>query len=174
MLYSLERGNSGAIDNLANYKRRLPSHLAMSTSGGQLCARARFWASLRLDGELSELEGALLDAHLARCDDCATFAGGSEAATMALRAAPLELTAPVHVSIPRPGKRVLAIMTAAALVGVATVLGALGDGSRSTHGSPVSTRAVAVVAGGDTPDEIRRMRRTSLLNERPLPREISA
>ena len=36
----------------------------MSASGGQLCARARFWASLRIDGELSELEGALLDAHL--------------------------------------------------------------------------------------------------------------
>ena len=44
----------------------LTSHSSMQTPGGQLCARARFWVSLRVDGELSELEGALLDAHLAR------------------------------------------------------------------------------------------------------------
>src|SRR5947207_324425 len=125
--------------------RRSPSHLAMSTSGGQLCARARFWVSLRLDGELSELEGALLDAHLGRCGDCAAFAGGSEATTVALRAATPERTAPVVISIPRPGKRVLAIVTAAALVGAAAVLGALGDGSRSTHGPSASTCAAVTL-----------------------------
>src|SRR5439155_23151048 len=134
------------------------------TAGGQLCARARFWVSLRLDGELSELEGALLEAHLARCADCAAFAAGSDAATIVLRGAPLELTAPVVVRVPRPGKRVLAMVTAAALVGAAAVLGALGDGTRSTHGSSVTARAVAVVATVDTPDQLRRLRRTSLLN----------
>lgn len=132
--------------------------------------RARFWVSLRLDGELSELEGALLDGHLARCGECAAFAAGSDAATIALRAAPLEVPAPVVVRVARPGKRVLAIMTAAAFVATAAVLGMLGYGTGS-HGSPVSARAVAVVATGDTPDQIRRLRRTSLLNQRPLPRE---
>ena len=48
----------------------------MTAATGQLCARARFWASLRVDGELSELEGALLDAHLGRCADCSAYAAG--------------------------------------------------------------------------------------------------
>ena len=140
----------------------------MSTSGGQLCARSRFWASLRLDGELSELEGALLDAHLARCPDCAAYAAGSDAATAALRATPLEVTKPLVVPVHRPGRRAVALITAAALVGVAAVLGALGDASRSTNGSPVAGRAVAVVATVETPDQFRRLRRTTLLNARPM------
>jgi predicted anti-sigma-YlaC factor YlaD len=146
----------------------------MSTSGGQLCARARFWASLRLDGELSELETALLDAHLARCPDCAAYASGSEAAIAALRAAPLELVKPVAVEVHRPGRRAVALVTAAALVGTAAVLGALGDGSRSPHGSQIAGRSVAVVATVETPDQLRRLRRTTLLNARPMPHEISA
>lgn len=145
----------------------------MSTSGGQLCARARFWASLRLDGELSELEAALLDAHLARCTDCAEYASGSEAAIAALRRAPLEPAKPVVVHVDRPGRRAAAFITAAALVGAAAILGALGDGSHSTSGSPVAGRSVAVVATVETPDQLRRLRRTTLLNARPLPREHS-
>ena len=145
----------------------------MSTSGGQLCARARFWASLRLDGELSELEGALLDAHLARCPECAAYAADSEASITVLRAATLEPAKPVVIPIRRPGRHAVAFVAAAALVGAAAILGALGDGSRSTSGSPVAARSVAVVATLETPDQLRRLRRTTLLNARPLPREIS-
>ncbi len=54
------------------------------------CERAREFVSLRLDGQLSELEGALLDAHLARCAGCAAFAPDVEEVTALLRAAPLE------------------------------------------------------------------------------------
>jgi predicted anti-sigma-YlaC factor YlaD len=146
----------------------------MSTSGGQLCARARFWASLRLEGELSELEGALLDAHLGRCAECAAYASCSEAATEALRAESLEAVTPVTLDVQRPGKRVLAGVVAATLVVAAGVLGALVDGNSAKQGSAVAGRAVAVVTAGDTPDQLRRLRRTSLLNSRPLPREISA
>ena len=64
-------------------------------------------------------------------------------------------------------------LTAAAVVGAAAILGALGDGSRSTSGSPVAARSVAVVATLETPDLLRRLRRTTLLNARPLPRELS-
>jgi hypothetical protein len=144
----------------------------MSTSGGQLCARARSWASLRLDGEISELEAALLDAHLARCADCAAYASSSSAATAALREAPLELVEPVAIPTQRPGRHAFALAAGAALVGVAALLGALGDGSRSDGGSPVATRVVAVVATAETPDQIRRLRRTSLLNTRPIPPEL--
>jgi predicted anti-sigma-YlaC factor YlaD len=41
---------------------------------GVLCERARSWAALAPDGELSELERKLLDAHLARCASCGEFA----------------------------------------------------------------------------------------------------
>ena len=34
------------------------------------CDRAREWVSLELDGELSELGAARLDAHLVRCAAC--------------------------------------------------------------------------------------------------------
>ncbi|GIU94900.1 MAG: hypothetical protein KatS3mg012_1357 [Gaiellaceae bacterium] len=54
------------------------------------CERAREQVSLSLDGELSELERRLLDAHLARCGACQAFAQEVVAFTEALRAAPLE------------------------------------------------------------------------------------
>jgi predicted anti-sigma-YlaC factor YlaD len=53
------------------------------------CERARTWVSLRLDGELSELEGALLDAHLGRCAECVGVAATMAAATREIRDAPL-------------------------------------------------------------------------------------
>ena len=98
----------------------------MTAATGQLCARARFWASLRVDGELSELEGALLDAHLGRCADCSAYAAGVTGTTVS------------------PG-------------GTTTV----------------GARNVAVVSTVETPDQLRRLRRTSLLNQRLVPRDIS-
>jgi hypothetical protein len=146
----------------------------MSASGGQLCGRARFWASLRIDGELSELEGALLDAHLADCADCAGFATGSLGATAALRAVPLVAPAPVSIAYPASPRRVFAAIVTAAVVIGAALLGGLGDGSQAGGtGSLAAVRSVSVVANGDTPDQLRRLRRTNLLNARPLPRELS-
>ena len=52
------------------------------------CERAREWASLRLDGELSQLESAMLESHLARCAACHAVVSRTEAFTTALRAAP--------------------------------------------------------------------------------------
>jgi predicted anti-sigma-YlaC factor YlaD len=54
------------------------------------CERARQWASVELDGELSRFERALLDAHLADCRSCADFHASVGELTHALRAAPLE------------------------------------------------------------------------------------
>jgi predicted anti-sigma-YlaC factor YlaD len=63
-----------------------------------VCGRARAWASLRADDELSELESALLDAHLGRCAACRSFARGAEEVANALRAARLERPAPIRVT----------------------------------------------------------------------------
>src|SRR4051812_35439443 len=61
----------------------------------QMCERAREWASLRLDDELSELERALLDAHTRNCDACAEYVADIGALTVAIRSAELE-------QLPRP------------------------------------------------------------------------
>ena len=45
-----------------------------------MCERAREWASLRLDGELSELERALLDAHTRNCAACAEYVADDRSA----------------------------------------------------------------------------------------------
>jgi predicted anti-sigma-YlaC factor YlaD len=54
------------------------------------CTRAREWASLRLDGELSELERLLLRRHLSRCERCREFVETATGTTGALRSASLE------------------------------------------------------------------------------------
>lgn len=62
------------------------------------CERAREQVSLSLDGELSQLEHRLLDAHLARCAACGAYAADVAAVTEQMRAAPLEtLERPVEV-----------------------------------------------------------------------------
>jgi predicted anti-sigma-YlaC factor YlaD len=138
---------------------------------GHLCERARLWASLRLDGELSELEGALLDAHLARCAGCRAVTDGFAASTAAVRSAPLERLAPVALDLPRSPRRLLATIAVAAVLVLGVIAGGLVRGQMS-HGSP-TPRAVAVVASFETPDQIRTLRRAALLNTRPLPRDLS-
>ena len=54
------------------------------------CERARARASLGLDGELSQVEQALLRAHVGRCAVCAEFASDVGALTQELRTTALE------------------------------------------------------------------------------------
>jgi len=149
----------------------------MAPSKGQLCDRARQWASLRLDGELSELENALLDAHLGRCGDCAAFARDADAIAFALRSVALErLEEPLVVAVARRAPRIRALQAAiaAALVLVAAVLGSV-LGVASHTGTPstaaVADRHTAMVAAGDTADNLRQLRRAGLIEAgRPAPR----
>src|SRR3954452_9437902 len=97
----------------------------MEMSGGQLCARARFWASLRVDGELSELEGALLDAHLARCAECREVAAGFAGATLLPRPAPQERGAPVAGGVRPSPRRLLATPPVTALLPLGVGAGSL-------------------------------------------------
>jgi predicted anti-sigma-YlaC factor YlaD len=138
---------------------------------GHLCERARFWASLRLDGELSELEGALLDAHLMRCESCRAVAEGFGASTAALRSASLERPAPVAVDVPRAPRRLLASIAVAAMLIIGVIAGGLVRGQVS-HGSS-APHAVAVVASFETADQLRQLRRSTLLSTRQLPRDIA-
>jgi predicted anti-sigma-YlaC factor YlaD len=69
---------------------------------GVLCERARAWAALAPDDELSELELKLLDAHLARCAACSRFAVQVAELTEELRAAALQ---PLPRPVPVPSWR---------------------------------------------------------------------
>lgn len=85
------------------------------------CMRARESVSGRLDGELSELEGAWLDAHLRDCADCSAYAEDVSAAVRLVRAAALER--PSREVVPprrRPVPR-FRVASAAAAVAVLTV-----------------------------------------------------
>jgi predicted anti-sigma-YlaC factor YlaD len=139
----------------------------VSPSKGQLCDRARHWASLRLDGELSELEAALLDAHLERCPGCRDFAEEADGVVGALRAVALEpLQAPVVIPLRHRPRRVRALQTAVAvaLVLAAAALGSvLGVANRGASQSTAPTRHVAMIASADSPDTLRKLRRPTLI-----------
>jgi hypothetical protein len=134
-----------------------------------LCERACRWASLRVDGELSELESALLDDHLGRCRSCRVFAGGVEAVSATLAAARLERPAPLALLIPRRRRPLLRSAVAATLVGAAGIAAVVGG---QTGQGPVSAlRPVVMVQGGDSANELRELRRWSLIDQgRPIPR----
>ena len=140
----------------------------------RLCSRARFWVSLRLDDQLSELESALLDAHLAGCPSCRSFACESTLTTDELRAAPLTAHAPVLVSARRRRPAPLmvaftaAVITAAAVAGgiVRNVLAPASESAPAPH-------PVAVVANTfELNDHARRLWSESL-GHRPGPRDYA-
>ncbi len=97
------------------------------------CDRFREQVSLSLDGELSQLERRMLDAHLARCASCAAFSDDLGRFTEDLRRAPFERPRnPIVVQRPRR------VALARLQVGVAAAfaLAALGLGTQlSTQGS---------------------------------------
>jgi hypothetical protein len=109
------------------------------------CVRAREHISLRLDGELSEFERALLGAHLARCEACRRFEGDVRAVTERLRAEPLEpLSRPVVVA-PRRRVAVARVLpgAAAAAAVVAVAFGAVFGLANTAHESIVAPNARA-------------------------------
>ncbi len=134
------------------------------------CDRARAWASLRLDDEISELEDALLTAHLKRCAACREFEESVRGSVLMLRAQPVELIDnPVVVSgrrrlhvRPTAVARVAAVV--AAVVGVTAVLSTQAAKGPVAH-SPV--RGPAIVAAEDNDLKQLRALRVMQLGGRP-------
>jgi predicted anti-sigma-YlaC factor YlaD len=99
------------------------------------CEQARAWASVELDGELSQLERELLAAHLRDCAACASFARRTWALTHLVRAAPLETPQRrldvLPVEPPRRRRRAAALQVAVAATlavfaaGVGVLVGSL-------------------------------------------------
>jgi len=124
------------------------------------CDRARQWASLRVDGELSELEGLMLERHVAGCDSCREWQRRVERTTELLRAAPLERPAPraeldrrVGARFPLRHRLVLAAVVAAAALG--SLLGAALDrperSAPSPSPSPSPSLSLLPPGSGDEP-----------------------
>jgi len=90
------------------------------------CDRAREYASLRLDGELSDFESALLDSHIERCPSCRAFAEDLVGVTERLRTAPLER--PLIV-LTLPPRRFAALRTMQASAAAAAVVSVVGIGA---------------------------------------------
>jgi hypothetical protein len=103
------------------------------------CERARQWASLRIDGELSELEDALLEQHLEGCAACSGFAARLAATAEAVRAVPLERPEISYPRFERPVIR-LPVGRRVAIVAVAAAA-ALGAFVGSSLQKPASTPA---------------------------------
>jgi anti-sigma factor RsiW len=135
-----------------------------------LCERTRAWASLALDGELSELERALMQAHLERCPACDAWVGEVGAATLTVRSTPLA-PLPHPVTLPARGRRLRAgALRLGAVAGV--VVGALGLAGTLTvdPGGPQPSRLPVRAAPTDQQtDRLLRVPQRIALTPAPLP-----
>jgi hypothetical protein len=109
------------------------------------CSDTRLLVSISLDCGLSELEHAMLHAHLSRCEPCAAYALEAAAFTQKLREAPLE-PLPFPIVMPRrrgAGQRLIRVgATAAAAVAAIGV----GLGSTFLFGAGSERSSVPVSA----------------------------
>ena len=119
------------------------------------CDRAREWASLRLDDELSPLEEELLVRHLEICEDCRAFESNARWATDVMRMTAAERPSQ-RVAIPaRPasarwaGPRRAAVAAAAGLA-LGALVGSTAQGPPSTNTGP--PRQVSLVDTDDLQD----------------------
>ncbi len=134
------------------------------------CERARRWVSVRLDEDLSELEGRLLVAHLHECSDCCDFERGTRSVAEALRAEPL--VALEHpVALPQRRRRVagvLGVASAAAAVVAAAAFGLLSLVSSSDRVRPDFLVKTSQARNTEA-TSLRALRRTELLAPKPVP-----
>jgi anti-sigma factor RsiW len=121
------------------------------------CERARAWVSLGLDGELSQLEQALLAAHLRRCEPCAASAAEARALAAELRSAPLERPG-IRFELPprapaRRGRTVaVRLALAATLAALAAGLGVLAGSVDPGGNAPAPDSDVALLSPDDARD----------------------
>lgn len=126
-------------------------------STGVLCERARSWAALAPDGELSELERKLLDSHLTRCAACSRFTAEVAALAADLRASALQ-PLPRPVSIPTWHRRPVyarfrGVAAAAAVAVMALGIASRGPLATSDRESLQQLPRVVDFSGGDAAEQ---------------------
>ena len=142
-------------------------------SASWACDRAHQAVSLHLDGELSQLERALLERHLDRCSDCAEFAADASVLTRELRAAPpVRLERPIELPLRRRvgyGFRNAGAWAAAASV-AATALFAVMALPAQRRSAPTSARTIYYQK---TDQDLRDLRALRIAQMRPLAFSLS-
>jgi predicted anti-sigma-YlaC factor YlaD len=105
-----------------------------------VCDRVRSQISLELDEELSQLERAMVAAHLERCPECLAYQDEVGAFTQALREAPFErMSSPVAVR--RARRYVAARLQVGVAAAVAVVaLGVASQVATEEQASPTGSR----------------------------------
>lgn len=108
------------------------------------CDRVRSQVSLELDGELSQLERAMVGAHVLRCAECRAFRAEAWAFTRLLREAPLDRLS-LAVRVARRPRVVfaryqagVAAAMAFAVVGIAGQLGQAASSEQASIGAVLS------------------------------------
>lgn len=107
------------------------------------CDRARQWASIELDGELSAFESVLLRAHVAGCASCRKFHAGIGDFTTALRSAPDERFEGVQLGRLRGRVRLRLAPAVAAMAVLAVGLGSISASSQLGFGRGTATPPAA-------------------------------
>src|SRR4051812_33165285 len=122
------------------------------------CMRAREAVSVRLDGELCELDEVRLDQHLNGCASCSGFAADAARTAQVLRGAPL-VTAPIAPFVARrrypvrvPFAAAAAVVLIAAPTGSLFLVGRFLGGSSSADRVPPAITAPRQPGGLDIGD----------------------
>jgi anti-sigma factor RsiW len=137
------------------------------------CERARQWASLRVDGELSELEDALLEKHLDGCATCRSFAHRLAATTELVRATPQEQAELVYAP---PERRVIRLpvgrRVAIVAVAAAAALGSFVGSSLQRPGPAPATARVPQVSLLTDMNQLRQLHQMKKPEPTPAPARV--
>ena len=107
----------------------------------RVCDRAREYSSRSLDGELSEIERALLETHLERCAACRAYSIELAEIVTRLRVAPLEsmqhpISLPSRRRVRARAFQAAAAVAAAAVAATAGLVGSLQSHSPQSRPNP--------------------------------------
>lgn len=114
--------------------------------------RVRAFVSLDLDGELSEFERSIVDAHVDHCATCREFRASAAASTAALRSAPLEPVA-YSFTVPRRASR-LAPLSAAAAAAAAAAVFVVGFATAVSPPGSTGSRDPIIISRADAPADV--------------------
>jgi predicted anti-sigma-YlaC factor YlaD len=130
------------------------------------CERVRAVTSASLDGEVSEVERATADAHLAVCGECRAYAAGLAETSGLLRTAPLEdlsfpIVLPSHrLRLARTMQLGAAAAAVAATVFLGVTVGTSSNGGGLTSLSPAANVPAAYLQSPEY--ELRMLQRASV------------
>jgi predicted anti-sigma-YlaC factor YlaD len=130
------------------------------------CERIRSVISASLDGEVSEVERATADAHLAACGECRAYAGGLAETSRLLRTTPLEelsfpIVLPSHrLRLARTMQLGAAAAAVAATVFLSVTVGTSPNGGGLTSLSPAANVPAAYLQSPEY--ELRMLQRASI------------